>query len=55
MVNIIKHRYWYFLFSLLIIVRHRANIVRLWKGTEPKIGQREIQKAHMPGEMPRDK
>ena len=25
-------------FSLLIIVRHRANIVRLIKGTEPKVG-----------------
>ncbi len=25
-------------FSLLIIVRHRANIVRLMKGTEPKVG-----------------
>ena len=26
------------LFSLLIIVRHRGNIVRLMKGTEPKVG-----------------
>lgn len=28
------------LFSAMIIVRHRANIVRLMKGTEPKVGQR---------------
>ena len=25
--------------SLLLIVRHRANIARLMAGTEPKIGQ----------------
>jgi len=36
------------LFSGMIIIRHRANIVRLLKGTEPKIGQREVDKAKMP-------
>jgi glycerol-3-phosphate acyltransferase PlsY len=35
------------LFSLMIILRHRANIARLLKGTEPKIGQREIDKSKM--------
>jgi glycerol-3-phosphate acyltransferase PlsY len=25
---------------LLLLVRHRENIVRLWQGTEGKIGQR---------------
>jgi glycerol-3-phosphate acyltransferase PlsY len=35
------------LFALLIVVRHRANITRLIHGTEPKVGQREIDKARM--------
>ncbi len=35
------------LFAGLIVVRHRANIGRLMKGTEPKIGRREIEKAKM--------
>ena len=34
-------------FALMILVRHRANVGRLMKGTEPKIGQREIDKARM--------
>jgi glycerol-3-phosphate acyltransferase PlsY len=34
-------------FALLIIIRHRANIFRLIKGTEPQIGQREVDKARM--------
>ncbi len=38
--------------AALIIVRHRANLVRLWKGTEPKIGQRHL--AANPGE-PQDR
>ncbi len=28
----------------LIVVRHRANLVRLWRGTEPKFGQRHPPK-----------
>jgi glycerol-3-phosphate acyltransferase PlsY len=35
------------LFAALIIFRHRANLSRLLKGTEPKVGQREIDKARM--------
>jgi glycerol-3-phosphate acyltransferase PlsY len=35
------------LFALLIIVRHHANIGRLLKGTEPKVGQREIDKSRL--------
>ncbi len=35
------------LFALMIILRHRANIRRLLNGTEPKIGQREIEKAKL--------
>jgi glycerol-3-phosphate acyltransferase PlsY len=31
-------------FSLLIIVRHRGNIVRLVKGTEPRVGMRGNRK-----------
>jgi glycerol-3-phosphate acyltransferase PlsY len=27
--------------ALLIIFQHRANIVRLWQGTEPKVGQKK--------------
>jgi glycerol-3-phosphate acyltransferase PlsY len=27
--------------ALLVIVRHNANIVRLWQGTEPRIGRRK--------------
>jgi len=34
-------------FAALITLRHRANIGRLIKGTEPKIGQREVDKAKM--------
>ena len=37
------------LFAATIIWRHRGNILRLMKGTEPQIGQREIDKAKMPG------
>lgn len=36
-------------FSLMVIIRHRPNITRLLKGTEPQIGRREIEKAQMPG------
>lgn len=35
-------------FSALIIFRHRANLGRLLKGTEPQVGQREIDRAQMP-------
>jgi glycerol-3-phosphate acyltransferase PlsY len=35
------------LFALLILFRHRTNLSRLLKGTEPRIGQREIDKAKM--------
>jgi glycerol-3-phosphate acyltransferase PlsY len=35
------------LFAALIVFRHRANLSRLMKGTEPKVGQREIDKARM--------
>jgi acyl phosphate:glycerol-3-phosphate acyltransferase len=35
------------LFAGLIVYRHRANIVRLRKGTEPKIGQKQVDKARM--------
>jgi glycerol-3-phosphate acyltransferase PlsY len=35
------------LFALLIIWRHKANIGRLLKGTEPQVGQRERDKAEM--------
>jgi glycerol-3-phosphate acyltransferase PlsY len=40
------------LFAGLIWYRHRANIFRLKKGTEPKIGQKQIEKSRMdpPGE-----
>ena len=41
-------------FGGLIIFRHRSNIVRLYKGTEPQIGQREVEKAQMP-ERPQDR
>ena len=42
-------------FSLVIIFRHRANIGRLLKGTESKIGQREIDKAKLTGhDVPQD-
>jgi glycerol-3-phosphate acyltransferase PlsY len=34
------------LFAAMIIIRHRANIGRLMKGTEPQIGQRERDKAN---------
>jgi acyl phosphate:glycerol-3-phosphate acyltransferase len=34
-------------FALLIILRHRGNIGRLMKGTEPQIGQKEVDKAKM--------
>jgi glycerol-3-phosphate acyltransferase PlsY len=27
--------------ALLVIVRHNANIVRLWQGTEPRISRRK--------------
>jgi acyl phosphate:glycerol-3-phosphate acyltransferase len=36
------------IFSLLIIFRHRTNIARLLKGTELKIGQKDIDQAKMP-------
>jgi len=36
------------LFAGLIIFRHRTNITRLLNGTEPKVGQREVDKAKMP-------
>jgi len=39
-------------FALVIIFRHRANIARLMKGTEPKIGQREIEKAKLKPQNP---
>jgi glycerol-3-phosphate acyltransferase PlsY len=29
--------------AALVIVRHRANLVRLWRGTEPKIGRRPTE------------
>jgi acyl phosphate:glycerol-3-phosphate acyltransferase len=35
------------LFAGLIVFRHRANLSRLMKGTEPKVGQREVDKARM--------
>jgi glycerol-3-phosphate acyltransferase PlsY len=35
------------LFALMIIVRHRGNIARLLKGSEPQIGRREVDKARM--------
>lgn len=35
------------LFTLLIIFRHRSNIRRLLNGTEPRVGQREINKARL--------
>ena len=35
------------LFAAMIIWRHRTNIIRLTRGTEPRIGQREIDKAKM--------
>ena len=34
-------------FALMIILRHRANISRLINGTEPKVGQRQIDTANM--------
>ncbi len=33
------------MFAGLIVFRHRANIGRLLKGTEPKVGNREVDKA----------
>ena len=38
-------------FAALIIFRHRTNIGRLLNGTERKVGQREIEKAKMPGKQ----
>jgi glycerol-3-phosphate acyltransferase PlsY len=35
------------LFAALIIYRHKANIARLLKGTEPQVGQKERDKANM--------
>jgi len=35
------------LFAAMIVFRHRANIGRLMKGTEPQIGHREIDKSKM--------
>jgi glycerol-3-phosphate acyltransferase PlsY len=35
------------LFAALIIYRHKANIIRLLKGTEPQVGQKHIEKAKM--------
>ncbi len=35
------------LFSAMIIVRHRGNIVRLLQGTEPTIGKKQIDAAKM--------
>jgi hypothetical protein len=35
------------LFTLLIILRHRGNIRRLLNGTEPRVGQREINKSRL--------
>ncbi len=37
-----------FLFAAMIVFRHRANIVRLLKGTEPMVGQKEVDKAKLP-------
>jgi acyl phosphate:glycerol-3-phosphate acyltransferase len=34
------------LFTAMILIRHRANISRLLKGTEPKIGQKQIDKSN---------
>ncbi|MEO2267187.1 glycerol-3-phosphate 1-O-acyltransferase PlsY [Pseudoalteromonas sp. YIC-656] len=31
--------------TVLIIIRHHANIVRLLKGTEPKVGKKKVKKA----------
>jgi glycerol-3-phosphate acyltransferase PlsY len=39
-------------FSVMIIIRHRANIGRLIKGTEPQIGQKEIDKANLDPKNP---
>jgi len=36
------------LLAAVIILRHRSNMVRLYRGTEPKIGQKQIDKARMP-------
>ncbi|MEY2984234.1 MAG: hypothetical protein RLZZ568_851 [Cyanobacteriota bacterium] len=45
----------YLVFSLsagaYVIVRHRANIQRLWQGTEPKLGQKAPQTADEPGAL----
>jgi acyl phosphate:glycerol-3-phosphate acyltransferase len=30
------------LVSAIILTKHKENIIRLWKGTEPKIGQRKV-------------
>ena len=35
------------LFAVLIVFKHRANVVRLLKGTEPKVGQRQTDAAKM--------
>lgn len=35
------------LFAGMIVLRHRANIVRLMNGVEPQIGQKQIDKAKM--------
>jgi glycerol-3-phosphate acyltransferase PlsY len=35
------------LFAAMIIWRHKANIARLLKGTEPQVGKRERDKADM--------
>jgi len=41
------------IFSLLIIIRHRGNVVRLMKGTEPKVGMGRKDIVHpKPGETP---
>ncbi len=29
------------LLSIVIILRHKANLVRLWQGTEPKVGKKK--------------
>ncbi len=44
LVALIAHRSWLFigfagLVSLLIWIRHRDNLIRLWSGTESRIGQ----------------
>jgi acyl phosphate:glycerol-3-phosphate acyltransferase len=32
-----------FVVSVLILLRHKDNIIRLWKGTEPRMGRRSVQ------------